>query len=117
RLVVDAVGGETFSHLVRATVKGGTLVSYGVSGGVSGQTNILSDLFGNGGQRKIYGLTLYTEVERQTSAQGLRRLMHLIEAGQLEVPAIKQADWAETPRLAASFLNREFSGKAVLTIS
>lgn len=115
RLVVDGVGGDLMGPLLQATDKGGTLVSYGVSKSSDTSLNLMH-LFGNGGQRRIYGLTLYSEVEIEPSSTGLGRLLRLVEKGRLQVPAITEADWAETPKLASDLLARRFSGKAVLTI-
>ena len=115
RLIVDGIGGDLLGSLLQATDKGGTLVSYG--GSDSYETSLkLMDLYGNGGQRRIYGLTLYSEVDIEPSSVGLGRLLRLAEGGRLQVPAITEADWSETPRLAGDLLARRFSGKAVLTI-
>ncbi|MEM7771860.1 MAG: zinc-binding dehydrogenase [Cyanobacteria bacterium P01_A01_bin.37] len=115
RLVVDGVGGDLISSLVQATEKGGTLVSYGGSSSYETSLN-LADLYGNGGQRRIYGLTLYSEVEVESSSVSLSRLLRLVESDRLQVPAITEADWSETAKLASDLLARRFSGKAVLTI-
>ena len=115
RLIVDGVGGDLIGALLPVTAKGGTLVSYG--GSQSSETPLsLADLYGNGGQRRLYGLTLYSEVEVEPSSIGLSRLLRLVESDRLQVPAITAADWSETPRLASDLLARRFSGKAVLTI-
>lgn len=115
RLVVDGVGGDLVSSLIQVTEKGGTLVSYG--GSSSYETPLdLADLYGNGGQRRIYGLTLYSEVEVESSSVSLSRLLRLVESDRLQVPAITEADWSETAKLASDLLARRFSGKAVLTI-
>ncbi|MGD1941744.1 MAG: zinc-binding dehydrogenase [Leptolyngbyaceae cyanobacterium] len=115
RLIVDGVGGDLIGPLLQVTDKGGTLVSYGVSQSTETSINLMT-LFGGGGQRRIYGLTLYSEVEVEPSSVGLGRLLRLLENGRLQVPAITEADWSETPQLASDLLARKFSGKAVLTI-
>lgn len=117
RLVIDGVGGSLFAKLVENTAKGGMLVSYGVSGGYDVQFSPFPSLFGNGGQRSIYGLTLYTEVELQPSSIALARLLRLVADRKLNVPNIVEADWSETPRYARDLLDRKFEGKAVLAVS
>ena len=117
RLVVDGVSGSLFPKLLENTAKGGTLVSYGASGGYDIWFSPYPALFGNGGQRSIYGLTLYTEVELQPSSDGLARLLRLVADEKLQVPNIVEADWSETPRYAQDLLDRKFEGKAVLTVS
>ena len=117
RLVVDGVSGPLFSKLLGNTAKGGTLVSYGGSGGNDCQFSPYPALYGNGGQRTIYGLTLYTEVELHPSSLGLARLLRLVADQKLKVPNIIEADWSETPRYAQDLLDRKFEGKAVMTVS
>ncbi len=116
RLVVDGVGGDFFHHLLATTDKGGTLVSYGVSAGNQASFSPHPDLFGNGGQRRVYGLTLYTETELEPSSVGLKRLLQLVKTKLLRAPKITSASWTEAPRLAADLLSRTFSGKAVLKV-
>ncbi len=116
RLIIDGIGGQLFQSLVKVTAKGGTLVSYGVSGSPEVTLNLYPDFFGSGGQRKLYGLMLYSEVEIEPSSVALGRLLNLVEAGKLVVPEITQANWSDTPKLAKDLLERKFSGKAVLMV-
>ncbi|MEM8808813.1 MAG: zinc-binding dehydrogenase [Cyanobacteria bacterium P01_G01_bin.38] len=115
-LVVDGIGGSWFGPLLRVTAKGGILVSYGSSGSNESRFNLSPDLYGNGGQRRIYGLTLYSEIEIEPSSVALGRLLQLVESDRLALPDITTADWSETPKLAGDLLARRFSGKAVMTI-
>ena len=117
RLIIDGVGGSLFNKLLENTAKGGTLVSYGVSGGYDFQFSLYPSLFGRGGQRSVYGLTLYTEVELQPSSIALARLLRLVANKKLQVPKIVEADWSETPRYARDLLDRKFEGKAILAVS
>jgi NADPH:quinone reductase len=117
RLVIDGVGGPMFGRLVEHTAKGGTVVSYGGSGGYESLVPLYPSLFGRGGQRTIYGLTLYTEAELEASSLGLARLLRLVEDGRLRVPEIVSGGWSDTPRLAQELLARKFSGKAVVQLS
>ncbi len=117
RLIIDGIGGNLFKALLKVIAKGGTLVSYGVSGSPEVTLNLYPDFFGGGGQRHVYGLGLYGEVEIEPSSIALGRLLNLLKVGKLAVPEITQADWAETPKLAKDLLERKFSGKAVLTVS
>ncbi|MGD1861986.1 MAG: zinc-binding dehydrogenase [Leptolyngbyaceae cyanobacterium] len=116
RLVIDGIGGNLLGQLLKVTDKGGRLVCYGVSGSADASFNLHPDLFGKGGRRQIYGLSLYSEVEIEPSAVALGRLLRLIESQRLQLPKITTADWSETPKIASDLLNRKFSGKAVLTI-
>ena len=115
RLVVDGVGGDLMTSLLQVTDKGGKLVSYGVSQNKEAAIDLMH-LFGNGGQRRIYGLTLYSEVEIESSSVALQRLLRLVEDGRLRLPVTTKADWAEAPNLASALLTRKISGKAVLVV-
>ncbi|MEM8716244.1 MAG: zinc-binding dehydrogenase, partial [Cyanobacteria bacterium P01_G01_bin.4] len=117
QLVVDGVGGPLFGKLLENTTKGGTLVSYGASGGYDIRFSSYPALFGNGGQRSVYGLTLYTETELQSSSDALARLLQLVEEQDVEVPTIVEANWLETPQYAQDLLDRKFKGKAVMEVS
>lgn len=75
RLIVDGVGGPMLGSLLPLVAKGGMLVSYGVTGGAESTLRIYPDLFGAGGQRSIYGLTLYAEAELESPSVGLSRLL------------------------------------------
>lgn len=116
RLVIDGVGGDFFPHLVPLVAKGGTLVSYGVTGGSEGFLKLHPDLFGGGGQRSIYGLTLYTETELESSSIGLSRLLALLERGSLKTTIARTGDWSMAAELATALMNREVTGKVVATI-
>ncbi|MEO1299548.1 MAG: zinc-binding dehydrogenase [Cyanobacteria bacterium J06636_16] len=117
RLIVDGVSGALFDKLLETTAKSGTLVIYGSSGSSEIQFAPYPALYGNGGQRTVYGLTLYTEVELQPSSIALARLLRLVANQKLTVPETTAADWAETPQCAQDLLDRKFQGKAVLTVS
>ncbi len=117
RLIVDGVGGSMLSALVRLVAKGGTLVCYGVTGGSESTLHLYPDLFGSGGQRSIYGLTLYTEAELEPSSIGLSRLLSLAAEGRLRTDISHQVDWSEAPSIAQHLIDRRFSGKAVLTLA
>lgn len=117
RLILDGVGGDQFGKLVPLLTKGGTLVSYGVTGGAESSLQIYPDLFGGGGQKSIYGMTLYTEREFAPIHEGLDRLLRLVVNGRLKSHVDRIADWQATPAIAQDLLDRRFSGKAVLTIS
>lgn len=116
RLVVDGVGGALLGHLVQYVAQGGTIVNYGVTAGAEATVRLVPDLFGNGGQRSIYGLTLYTEVDLESAGSGLTRLLNLVERGQLKTHIAREASWQEAGAIAAAFLDRQFAGKAVLHI-
>lgn len=116
RLVVDGVGGDLFGRLVPLVGKGGTLVSYGATSGATARVQMHPDLFGAGGQRSIYGLTLYTEIEHEPSARGLARLLRLVADGRVRSEIGMARPWTEAPALSRQLLDRAFVGKGVALI-
>lgn len=116
RLIVDGVGGEMLGRLVKFVDKGGLMVNYGVTGGDKATIALYPDLFGNNGQRTLYGLTLYTEIEFESAGVGLARLLSLIEKGSLNSHIGVEESWEEAGKIAAALLERQYSGKAVLHI-
>ena len=116
RLIVDGVGGELLGNLTKFVAKGGTIVTYGSTGG--NETKFApSELYLNGGQHSIYGLTLYTEVEFESASSGLTRLLRLVKQGKLKTHIGKEGTWEEAGKIAAELLERKFNGKAVLQVS
>ncbi len=117
RLVVDGVGGELLGNLIKYVSQGGTIVSYGSTGGNEVKISPSPDLYGMGGQRTIYGLTLYTEVEFESAASGLTRLLTLAQKQLIKSHIAKEESWEQAGAIADAFLKRTFSGKAVLHIN
>ncbi len=113
-LVVDGVGGETLGAAMKLLKKHGTAVNYGVSGG-SDVTFNDSAFFGGGGLR-LYGLSLYTEVEREAPGTGLARLANLIAAGKLKPLIDAVRPWSELLQAAQDLIDRKYAGKVVITL-
>ncbi len=114
RLIVDGIGGEMLGNLIKFTGKGGTIVNYGVTGGEQAKIALYPDLFGNDGQKTLYGLSLYTEIEFESAGSGLTRLLSLVEKGRLKTHIGIEESWENSGEVAAALLERKFSGKAVL---
>ncbi len=114
QLIVDGVGGPIIPHLVNALVPGGTLCCYGASAGNEGVLRIFPDFVGNGSNRRILGMTLYTEAERHADA--FARLLPHVEAGRVTMEISRTEPWEKTPELAQGLLDRTFLGKAVATL-
>ncbi len=72
--------------------------------------------FENGGQRTLYGFTLYTEVELESASSGLARLLRLAEQGRLKTHIARAVSWREADVTSADLMRRRFSGKAVLHV-
>jgi NADPH:quinone reductase len=115
RLVVDGVGGELVGNLATFLSQGGICVCYGSSSGNEMKLS-LPDLYGNGGQRTLYGFLLYTELELESAHSGLIRLLSLVEQGRLKAHIDREVSWREASLTAADLIGRKYSGKAVLYV-
>ena len=62
-------------------------------------------------------LNLYQELEHETPAVGLKRLVRLVADGKLIPHLGVEADWREIGPVAQALIERRFQGKAVLQIS
>jgi NADPH:quinone reductase len=114
-LIVESVGGTTLSTALKLLAPDGVTVLFGTSGG-SEVTFDASRFYSTAGA-SLYALILFHELERESAAVGLKRLLSLIEAGQLRPHIDVEASWTEVADLAQQLLDRRFPGKAVLHIS
>lgn len=114
-LIVDGVGGKVLGNAMGMVARGGTVVAYGSTQG-NDITFDLSAFYRAGGAR-LYGLTLFYEVINEPASIGLARLGKLVAEGHLKPNIEVEADWNEIGSVAQRFLDRGFSGKAVLHIS
>ncbi|MDZ8080268.1 MAG: zinc-binding dehydrogenase [Nostoc sp. SerVER01] len=114
-LIVESVGGKTLGIALGLLAQDGKTVLYGVSGGAEVTFNA-AQFFGTGGV-SLYGLRLFDELRFESAAVGLKRLLSLVEAGQLRPHIDLEASWTEIADVAQKLLDRSFPGKAVLHIS
>ncbi|MBW4640859.1 MAG: zinc-binding dehydrogenase [Gloeocapsa sp. UFS-A4-WI-NPMV-4B04] len=96
--------------------QGGTCVCYGSSSGNEMKLSLADFYSENGGQRTLYGFTLYTEVELESASSGLARLLRLVEQGRLKTHIDRAVSWREADVTSADLIGRRFSGKAVLHV-
>lgn len=114
RLVFDGVGGPLFGRLVGCIEADGRVVTYGVSAGE--RTDLgLRDFFSTGTGR-IEGFHLYRESEFVSAGSGLTRLMYLMQQNQLNTLISRREDWSAIGEVAQALIDRNYPGKAVLTI-
>jgi len=114
-LIVESVGGATLSTALGLLAPDGAVVLFGTSGGAEVTFNA-SRFYGTGGT-SLYGLFLFHELRRESAAVGLKRLVSLVEAGQLRPHIDVEAPWTQVADLAQQLLDRRFVGKAVLHVS
>ena len=114
-LIVDSVGGNTLGVALSLLAQDGVTVLFGTSGG-SEVTFNASRFYGTGGA-SLYGLMLFHELKRESASVGLKKLVSLVEAGQLRPHIDVEAPWTQVADLAQQLLDRRFPGKAVLHVS
>lgn len=114
RSIVDGVGGELFAKLMDALDASGRLVTYGVSAGAEALVPLRNLLLSGDG--RIDGFHLYRESEIESASKGLTRLMRLMIDGRLKADVAVERDWRHVADVAKALIDREFAGKAVLTI-
>jgi NADPH:quinone reductase len=114
-LILDGAGGPVLANAIRCLAKNSTCVLYG-STAATELTFDLRHFFLTGGA-SLYGFILFHEVLAHPASVGLRRLADLVAAGVL-TPAIEvEADWAQIGVMAQRLLDRDFAGKAVLSVA
>ncbi|MBR8840867.1 MAG: zinc-binding dehydrogenase [Stigonema ocellatum SAG 48.90 = DSM 106950] len=114
-LIVDSVGGKTLGTALGLLAEDGVTVLFGTSGS-SDVTFNASRFYGTGGA-SLYGLILFHELRWESASVGLKRLLTLVEAGQLRPHIDVEAPWTQVADLAQQLLDRRFPGKAVLHVS
>jgi NADPH:quinone reductase len=115
-VIIDAVGGPTLGAALCRVAPSGTVVNFAATTDepVSYPTRAF---FGRAPGAKLYGLYVFTELERTgTGSADLRRLADLIAAGKLDPQIDLTASWTEAKRAIEALLDRRVSGKAVLTV-
>jgi NADPH:quinone reductase-like Zn-dependent oxidoreductase len=114
-LIIESVGGKTLGVALGLLAQDGKTVLYGVSGGAEVTFNA-AQFFGTGSV-SLYGLRLFDELRFESAAVGLKRLLSLVEVGQLHPHIDLEAPWTQIADVAQQLLDRRFPGKAVLHIS
>jgi NADPH:quinone reductase-like Zn-dependent oxidoreductase len=112
--VLESVGGQVLGNVLGMVAPFGQVVCYGMSGG--GPTTFDSGAVLRS-RLTLSGLAVFTEINRETAAVGLGRLVRMVEAGTLAPHIAIEAPWDEVGEVAQQLLDRSYPGKAVLTVS
>jgi NADPH:quinone reductase len=114
-LILDSVGGETLGQAMSALDEGGTVVSFGTSGG--NPVTFDAQKFYGTGALKLYGFILFDEFTTlETAGDGLKRLAELIADGKLTPHISVEDSWENIGQISQDLLARKYPGKAVLTV-
>lgn len=114
-LVLESVGGESLSMALSLLAPGGLCVVFGVSSGAEFAFDARRHLASAGA--RFYRFNLFRELGAGPASEGLARLAALVDAGVLRPSIAVEAPWSEIARVAGQLLEREISGKAVLSVS
>ena len=113
-LILESVGGEVLGNVLSMLDKGGTCVSFGVSGGP--ETALDVPTFFLTGAAKLYGFIIFHEIQARPASDGLDRLARLVAQGRLKPRIEVEAPWTEIGDVASRLIDRSFTGKAVLRV-
>jgi NADPH:quinone reductase len=108
-LILDSVGGKTLGTSLGLLAQDGVIVSFGTSGG-SEVTFDASRFYATAGA-SLYGLILFHELQRESASVGLRRLLSLVESGQLHPHIDVEATWTQVAEIAQQLLDRRYPSR------
>jgi NADPH:quinone reductase len=115
-VILDAVGGPMLGAALSRVAPVGRVINFAATtpDPVSFPTR---RLFGRAPGAMLYGLYVFSELERtQSGSADLRRLADLIAAHRLDPQIDLTASWTEAKRAIEALLERRVNGKAVLTV-
>jgi NADPH:quinone reductase len=115
-LVVDAVGGASFTAAIEHVAPRGLVVNL-ATGSPDEIVSFRAARFDRAAGARIYTLNLLDELPRMNAAKGLARLVRLLEDRRLKAPVELEAPWHEVGAAIDALLTRTISGKAVLHIT
>jgi NADPH2:quinone reductase len=113
-LIVESVGGAVLGNVMGMLTFGGMCVSMGASESAEATFNVRT-FFSTGGS--LHGFYIFNEIRRQSAASGLSRLVDLVASGQLRPIIAIERPWSEIAQVTTQLVDRQFYGKAVLTIN
>lgn len=115
-LIVDAVGGSSFSAGIEHVAPRGLVVNL-ATGDPSEVVSFRAARFDRAAGAQIYTLNLFDELPRMNAANALARLVRLLEDRRLTAPIELEAPWQEIGAAINALLTRAISGKAVLHVT
>lgn len=113
-LVLESVGGQVLTNAMSMLAPSGQIVCYGVSAGGPATLDTTTVLRS---RMALTGLAVFTEINRETAAVGLARLVRLVASGALKPLIAIEAPWTQIGEVAQQLLDRSYPGKAVLLVS
>ena len=114
-LIIESLGGKALESALSLLASGGTCVTLGWS--VSPEVTIDLRNFNATGGVNLYGLRMFTELQRRAAAEDLSLLTQLVAAQRLQTFIKVEASWTDISEIAQRLMQRQFTGKAVLHIA
>jgi NADPH:quinone reductase-like Zn-dependent oxidoreductase len=115
-LIVDAVGGATFSAAIEHLAPRGVVVNL-ATGSAEETVSFRATRFDRAAGAAIHTLNLLDDLRRANTVQELNRLAELMHQRRLVAPVELEAPWEDIHRAIDALLKREIAGKAVLHVS
>jgi NADPH:quinone reductase-like Zn-dependent oxidoreductase len=114
-LVLESVGGASFSRAIELVARGGTVVTIGNSS--EQEATINPRALYSKGAASIYGLLIFEEVESgRIGARELEGLLALVAEGKLTSSISVRGPWTDLIATLEALDQRAYAGKAVLTV-
>jgi NADPH:quinone reductase-like Zn-dependent oxidoreductase len=110
-LVVEMVGGETFTAALGLLAPGGTCVTVGGAGpAVFDRSKIAPGV-------SIYSLAMMYEWQLEPASVGFAELLEQVRQGALRTVIGRRGELADIAAIATDYVQRRFAGKAVLDVA
>jgi NADPH:quinone reductase-like Zn-dependent oxidoreductase len=114
--IVEGVGGRTLGAAIQRVAAQGTIVSF-ASSDTSPVEYPTRALFGRASGAKVVGIYIFAEVmSRGGCSDDLSRLVQLVGEGRLDCSIDRVLPWSEAATAVEALLDRQVSGKVVLTV-
>jgi NADPH:quinone reductase-like Zn-dependent oxidoreductase len=112
-VVLESVGGETFTAALSLLAPGGVVVWFGQAS----LSPVTLDFFGLLGVTPVTIKHFPHWVSTTTDGEDLETLVHLVASAELHPEIGRTADWAETASVLDDLARRRIRGNAVLTVA
>lgn len=113
-LILDGVGGKVLTSAAMLLAARGILVSYAAP--TVPELTFNSRVLAQANGVALTGLFVFREMQSDPAAEGLATLARLIAEGQLHPRVEVEARWEAIADVAQRLMDRQFAGKAVLTV-
>ena len=114
-MIIESLGGKALASAFSLLASGATCVTLGWS--ESPEVTIDVRNFMAPGGVTLYKLRMFAELQRRAASPDLAWLAQLVAGQQLRTPIEVETSWHNIGEVVQSYMQRQFTGKAVLHIS